>query len=180
MFLISLIPPLTCHWFKHYSLYSLIAWKCVQLSCIYVCSVPWNFMVSQNVKLFPVEVQCLPNFGKLDLSCMETCPYYLLFHVKYWDSWDSGFRIFNDFSVPTCSLKQLVDSIRSNQIRNNQVWFWRASSGPILWFPPPLYTERPSPQCLMYPLTIVLHANTQIQTHKQTNKQTHVVGQFCG
>ena len=78
---ISLITTRIWYWFKHYSLYSLIAWKCVQLTCIYVCSVPRNFMVSKNVKLFPVEVQCLPNFGKLDLSCMETCPYYLLFHV---------------------------------------------------------------------------------------------------
>ena len=91
---------------------------CPTLTCIYVCSVPWNFMVSQNVKLFPVEVQCLPNFGKLDLSCMETCPYYLLFHVKYWDSWDSGFRIFWWFSSFNFFTKPIgwLDKKQSNKI----------------------------------------------------------------
>ena len=73
--LISFIPRLTWYWFNHYSLYSLVVWKCVQFtnSSRDMCSVPTNFMESKNVKLFPAEVQCLPNFGKLDLSCMETC-----------------------------------------------------------------------------------------------------------
>ena len=43
---------------------------------------------------------------------------------------------------------------------------FKSQCAAILW----LYPDKPSPQCLMYPLTIVLHTNTQIQTNRHTNK----------